>query len=81
MDVPYRLARVNLTLGHPTRALAYIEQSLSKQTDEAGYALKARILQELGRKDEALAAYLELIKLNPDDAEAQYELNKSLAKW
>jgi len=81
MDVPYRLARVNLTLGHPTLALAYIEQSLSKQADEEGYALKARILQELGRKDEALAAYLELIKLNPDDAEAQYELNKSLAKW
>lgn len=81
MDVPYRLARINLSTGNLTRALAYIEQSLNKQADEAGYALKAKILQESGRKDEALAAYLELIKLNPDDAEAQYELNKSQAKW
>jgi tetratricopeptide (TPR) repeat protein/predicted membrane-bound spermidine synthase len=81
MDVPYRLARVHLSMGNPTRALAYIKQSLSKQVDEAGYALKAKILRELGLEDEALAAYREMIRLNPDDAEAQYELNKSLAKW
>jgi len=81
MDVIYRLARVTLKMGNPTWALAYVEQSLAKQPDEDGYALKAKILHALGRKDEALAVYLELIKLNPDDADAQYELNKSLAKW
>jgi len=81
MDVLYRLARINLKMGNPTRALTYIEQSQALRPDEDGYALKAKILQELGRKDDAVAVYHELIRLNPDDAEAQYELNKSLAKW
>jgi hypothetical protein len=35
----------------------------------------------MGRGDEAIVVYRELLKLNPDDADAQFELNKVLAKW
>lgn len=81
MDVIFRLARINLKMGNPSEALTYIEQSLATQVDASSYAMKAKILQSLGRNDDAAAVYLQLIKLNPDDAEAQYELNQSSAKW
>lgn len=81
MDVIYRLARVNLKTGNLDQAMAFIEQAIKKQPDEAALALKAQILQELGHKDEAAAVYFELLKLNPDNADALYELNKSQAKW
>ena len=81
MDVNYRLARVNLKLGNQQEALSYIERMLKNQPDVNGYALKARILQEMGRGAEAVPVYFELLRLNPDDANAQYELNKSQAKW
>lgn len=81
MDVIYRLARVNLKMGNLPQALAFIEQSQMRSQTEEGYALEAQILQAMGRNDDAVAVYRELLKLNPDDADAQFELNKALAKW
>lgn len=80
-EVVYRLARVNFKMGNLTEALAYVEQSLTKKPAENGYDLKARILQAMGRKSEAVEAYLDLLKLNPNDAAAQYKVNKAMAKW
>ncbi|MDX8378896.1 MAG: tetratricopeptide repeat protein [Gallionella sp.] len=80
-EVVYRLARVNLKMGKLTEALANIEQSLANQPAEKGYGLKARILQAMGRDSEAVKAYLDLLKLNPNEAEAQYMVNKAMAKW
>ena len=79
LDVPYRQARVNLKMGNLTDALALIGRA--DQQKESTLELKAKILQESGRQDEANAVYFELLKLNPDNTDAQYELNKSLAKW
>ncbi len=81
MDVTYRLARVNLKLGKQNVALALLDELLKKRLDTDAYIMKAKILQEMGRQDEAIAVYFELLKLNPDDAIAQFELNKSQAKW
>jgi tetratricopeptide (TPR) repeat protein/predicted membrane-bound spermidine synthase len=81
MDVVFRLARVNLKMGNPGAALAHIERALAKQPDADGYTMQARILQELGRKDDAIAVYFKLLRLNPEDVNAQYELNKSQARW
>ena len=79
MDVPYRLARVNLKMGNTADALSFIGRA--DQQKESTLELKAKILQEMGRREEADAVYFELLKLNPDNSDAQYELNKSLAKW
>lgn len=79
LDVPYRQARVNLKMGNMSDALALIGHA--DQQKESTLELKAKILQEMGRQDEANAVYFELLKLNPDNTDAQYELNKSLAKW
>ncbi|MFA6970846.1 MAG: tetratricopeptide repeat protein [Gallionella sp.] len=81
MDTVYRLARVNMKMGNQAEALALLEQSLREQPDETALALKAQILQKSGKQREADAVYLELLKLNPDNTDAQYELNKSMAKW
>jgi len=78
-DVTYRLARIYNKLGKLPEALAYIEQTLARQPSVNAYWLKAQILQASGH--EAKAVYLEILKLNPDDVEAQYELNKTMAKW
>ena len=80
-DVTYRLARVHQKMGNQSRALAYIDQNLNRLPSVNAYWLKAKILQATGRQDEAKAVYLEILKLNPDDAEAQYELNQTMAKW
>ena len=81
MDVIYRLARVKFKLGNLDDALTYIEKTLAKAPSDSSYGLKARILKAAGRNDEAVTAYQELLKLNPDDANAQYEVNKAMAKW
>ena len=81
MDVQYRLARVYLKLGNLDEALTHIEQKLTKAPSDNDYGLKARILKAAGRNDEAVTAYQELLKFNPDDAGAQYEVNKAMAKW
>jgi len=78
-DVTYRLARVYHKMGNLPEALTYIEQTLNRQPSVNAYWLKAKILQATGH--EAQAVYLEILKLNPDDAEAQYELNQTMAKW
>jgi tetratricopeptide (TPR) repeat protein/predicted membrane-bound spermidine synthase len=79
MDVVYRQARVNLKLGNLAHSLELIGQV--NPPNEEALTLKAQILQESGKQREADAVYLELLKLNPDNADAQYELNKSMAKW
>ncbi len=79
MDVVYRLARVNLKMGKYDQALTFID--LVKPVNESSLALKARILQESGRQADADKAYFELLKLNPDNTDAQYELSQSKAKW
>ncbi len=80
-DVTYRLARVSKKMGNLAEALNYINLKISKKPAANAYELKARILQKLDRNDEAVAAYLELLKLNPDDFDAQQEVNKAMAKW
>ena len=79
MDVVYRLARVNLKMGNHGEALGLIDRV--QPVSEGSLALKARILQESGRQMDADRAYFELLKLNPDNADAQYELSKTQAKW
>jgi spermidine synthase len=81
MDVVYRLARINLKMGNRDEALKLVNRVLNKRLDTDAYTLKAQVLEELGRSKEAKAVYFELLSLNPGDADAQYELNKSLAKW
>ena len=76
-DVTYRLARVNRKLGNLQLALKYIGQPVT----ESGYILKAHILQDMGREKEALETYKALLKLNPDNTDAQYEVGRVLAKW
>jgi len=80
-DVSYRLARIYLKQGNPEKALEYVAQSLVMKPQESGYSLKAQIMAKLGRKDEAVAAYREVLKSNPDDVNVQFELNKYLNKW
>ena len=77
----YRLARIYLKQGNPEKALEYVAQSLVMKPQESGYSLKAQIMAKLGRKDEAVAAYREVLKSNPDDVNVQFELNKYLNKW
>jgi spermidine synthase len=79
LDVTYREARVNLKMGNLTDALAFIEHA--DQKSESTLELKAKILQESGRSNDAAAVYFELLKLNPDNTDAQYELNKTQSKW
>ncbi|MDD4929157.1 MAG: tetratricopeptide repeat protein [Gallionella sp.] len=79
MDVLYRKARLNVKLGNQDQALAYIAQANPQSEDIL--SLKAKILQDSGQQNEAIAIYQALLKLNPDNADAQYELNKSQAKW
>ncbi len=81
MDAIYRLARLKLKLNRLPEALAYIDQLLTTQIGEEGYLLKAQILQAMGQDNQAVAVYQELLRFNPDSADAQYELNKSLSKW
>ncbi len=80
-DVTYRLARVNYKLGNGTIALALLDKLIAKQPNADIYNLKAQILMEFGRKAAATAVYFELLKLNPDDVNAQFELNTMMAKW
>ncbi len=80
-DVGYRLARIHSKLGNASQALSYLDQSLDVRPQENAYFLKARLMEKLGRTDEALAAYQEVLKLSPEDIEAQFELNKFLRKW
>ncbi|MDD2721191.1 MAG: tetratricopeptide repeat protein [Gallionella sp.] len=81
MDVPFRLARISLKQGKITEALEYIQQKLDKEPSEKAYALKAHILTAAGKRDEAVEAYRGVLAFNPDDAEAQYEVNQAQAKW
>lgn len=81
MDVPFRQARVSLKQGRLEAALAYIGQKLDKEPSEQGYTLKARILMAAGKRAEAVDAYRNVLAFNPDDAEAQYEVNQAEAKW
>lgn len=80
-DVTYRLARVNNKMGNLAEALAYINLKISQKPAVNAYELKAQILQKLGRNEEAVATYLALLKLNPDDYDAQLAVNQALAKW
>jgi tetratricopeptide (TPR) repeat protein len=80
-DVGYRLARIHSKLGSASQALSYLDQSLEIRPQKNAYFLKGRLMEKLGRTDEALAAYQEVLKLSPEDIEAQFELNKFLRKW
>lgn len=81
VDVSYRLARVNLNLDNLDEALVHINQALAQQPTKNTFVLKAEILRALGRDDQVLSTFLEMLKLYPDDREAQREINKSMAKW
>jgi spermidine synthase len=80
-DVSFGLARVSYEMGNSKEALDYISQSLALEPSGPRYFLKAFLLEELGRKDEAVAAYREALKLNPGGQDVQIRLNKYLAKW
>ncbi|HZW26479.1 MAG TPA: tetratricopeptide repeat protein [Gallionella sp.] len=80
-DIHYRLARIHNKLGNASQSLSYLNKSLGIQPQKSAYYLKARLMEQLERKDEALAAYHEVLKLTPEDIEAQFELNKFLRKW
>jgi tetratricopeptide (TPR) repeat protein len=81
MDALYRIARLRFKLNQLPEALSSIDRVLSRMVNEDNYSLKAEILQMMGRNDEAGKVYREMLQLNPDNPDAQYELGKSLAKW
>jgi Flp pilus assembly protein TadD len=63
------LARVLLQGHRPTEALTVLERALEiDSTSSAAFRLKGNALGDLGRSDEAVAAYQSAIQLDPEDA-------------
>jgi Flp pilus assembly protein TadD len=63
------LARVLLEGHRPTEALTVADRALAiDSTASSAYRLKGNALGDLGRGDEAIAAYQSAIQLDPDDA-------------
>jgi Flp pilus assembly protein TadD len=63
------LARVLLEGHRPTEALTVIDRALEiDSTASSAYRLKGNALGDLGRGDEAIAAYQSAIQLDPNDA-------------
>jgi Flp pilus assembly protein TadD len=63
------LARVLLDAGHPGEAYTTIETLLAiDDTRGDAFRLKGRACRDLGRTDEAVAAYRRAIQLDPEDA-------------
>lgn len=80
-DIPYRKAGVHLKLQQYDLALSEIEQALKLQQDGSNLLRRGRILEAMGRKDEAIQAYIDAFNSSSDDEEIQQALNKYLAKW
>lgn len=81
LDVIFRLARVNFKLSNATIAINLLDKLIGRRQDISDYSLKAEILQAWEKPKEAAAVYFELLRHFPDDANAQYELNRTQAKW
>ena len=76
-DVDLRLARVSYKMGDLASALESIKRV--KPATEVSLDLEARILKDSGKQAEQV--YFEILKLNPDNTDAQYELSKTLTRW
>lgn len=80
-DVPYRKAGVYLKLQQYDLALGEIDQALKLQKDDYNLLRRGKILEAMGRKDEAMKAYIDAFNTNPENEKAQQALNQYLAKW
>lgn len=80
-DVPYRLARVYRKMGKYETALAMADHALAMRKNVRTHTLRAKILENLGRKNEAVEAYQNALALEPANTDLQATLNKYLAKW
>jgi tetratricopeptide (TPR) repeat protein len=64
-----RLGRLYAAAGKTTRALEYYDKAISQHRDLAAvHADKAHLLEQLGKRQEALALYRQALQLNPHDA-------------
>lgn len=80
-DVPYRLARVYLTLGEHVKALGMISKALTMKKDAKSYLLRGKILEAAGRKDDAVKSYWQAAEQDPNNSDVESALNRNLAKW
>lgn len=80
-DVPYRLSRIYLSTGKHDLALEEIIRALKIKPSEKAYLLYGKILEELGRKEDAVKAYWQALALDPNNSDVEAALNRNLAKW
>jgi predicted membrane-bound spermidine synthase/Flp pilus assembly protein TadD len=81
-EIPYRIAEIYLKQKKLEQALAEIDRSLAmQQEDEFSHLRRGKILEAMGRKDEAVKAYSAAFNLNQKNEEVQAALNRHLAKW
>ena len=70
------LGNINLALGHQELAMAnYIAASKFNSTLPNVFSNLASVLLQLGDKSGALEKYTEALRVNPDDAQAEYFIN------
>lgn len=70
-------ARLLLLRDQPEQALAVLDRILSSTVPAVqANVLRARALRQIGKVDEAEALLVQATKLNPDPAEADYELGR-----
>lgn len=75
--VAARLARAALEAGDPQRSLAALEPLLARYPEHAPtHAVRGAALAELNRPDEARAALLEAIRINPFDPDPHCRLRR-----
>lgn len=80
-EVPYRIAGVLLKQGRLERALQTIDSALSMEEDEFSHLRRGKILDAMGRTDEAVKAYSAAFNINQKNEDVQAALNRHLAKW
>lgn len=73
-DAEYNLAVGLSNLGRPTEAIAHYQRALQQKDDPAAHNNLGALLAEAGRFPEAIAEFEAVVRLTPDDADAQRNL-------
>ncbi len=75
-DVPFRIGRVLLRLGRYEKALSAVDEALKLRNNSKDYLLRGRVLEGLGRRDQAFEAYRNAATLDPDNNAAIGEMRR-----